>query len=209
MLRHKDGGAAIGEEARIRRLVIVHGVGKGHEDARHARRGELGDRHSAGTADDQISLGIAPRHVVDEPQELAVYASAGVLLAQCRKMLFARLVHHGRPLFEKRKRTRHRFVQRLGGAGASAATAPAPAVRAAAPGLAPGRATRSATAGRASSWPARAATHRAADALECLLHLLEAQVFVIQRLEFLESFLQRAALFSQEVGHARPSISKG
>ena len=65
------------EEARVGGLVVVHRVRERHQDARHAAGGELGDGHRAGAADDEVGLGVAARHVVDEGDQLALHAGAG------------------------------------------------------------------------------------------------------------------------------------
>ena len=47
-------------------LVVVGGVGIGHEDRRQAERGQLGDRGGAGTADDYVGRSVGEVHARDE-----------------------------------------------------------------------------------------------------------------------------------------------
>ena len=80
-LLDQDRRAALGQEARVRRLVVVDRVRERHQDARHAAGGELGDGDGAGAADHQVGLGVAARHVVDERDQLALHAGVAVVLA--------------------------------------------------------------------------------------------------------------------------------
>ena len=96
VLREQDRRTVVREKTRVGCLVIVHRVGKGHQDARHAAGAELRDRDGACATDDQIRFGIPPRHIVDERQQLAVHACGLVILRQRVKMLLARLMHQRR-----------------------------------------------------------------------------------------------------------------
>ncbi len=110
-LRQQDRSAALGEELRVRRLVVVHGVRERHQHARDAARRELRHGHRAGAADHQIGRGVTPCHVVDECHQLALDARRGVAGAQRIEMLLARLVHHPRAL--RLGQQRERLGQRI------------------------------------------------------------------------------------------------
>ena len=69
-LRNQHRRARFGEKARVVRLVVVDRRGKRHQNARHAGGRQLRDGERAGAADDQIGLGVARGHVVDERQSV-------------------------------------------------------------------------------------------------------------------------------------------
>jgi len=65
-LRKDHCRTGVGKVARIRGLVIVDRVWKGHEHARHAGGRELGHCKRSRSADDHIGIAIRRGHVVDE-----------------------------------------------------------------------------------------------------------------------------------------------
>ena len=93
--------------------MIIDGVRKGNQDARHAARREFGDGHGAGAADHEIGLGVASRHVIDEGDELALHVGGPIARAQVVQVFLTRLVNDQRSLTEQRERARHGLVQRL------------------------------------------------------------------------------------------------
>ena len=65
-LWNQQRGAGLREQFGIAQLMIVSRAGKRHEQSALARRRNFGNRGCAGAADDQIGIGKALRHVVDE-----------------------------------------------------------------------------------------------------------------------------------------------
>ena len=62
----QDGGAGLDQRARIGGLVVAGGGGEGDQDRRAADHAEVGDGRRAGAADDELRLGDAVGHVVEE-----------------------------------------------------------------------------------------------------------------------------------------------
>jgi len=65
-LRSKDRCSGIGEKMRVDRLVVVHRVRKGNQDARDTCDRDLSDRGRSGAAHDEVRLGIGRSHVLDK-----------------------------------------------------------------------------------------------------------------------------------------------
>ncbi len=63
---NQQRGICLCEQFGVAQLMIVGRTGKRHEQRALARRRNLGNRGRAGAADDQIGIGKALRHVVDE-----------------------------------------------------------------------------------------------------------------------------------------------
>ena len=71
---HHRRGARVDQEPRVRALLVGDRAGQRHDDRADADRGELGDRHRAAAADDEVGLRVARGHVVDERDAFGVDA---------------------------------------------------------------------------------------------------------------------------------------
>jgi len=115
-LLDEDRRPAIGEVARIGRLVVVDRERERHQDRRHPDGGELGDRDRAGAADRDVGLRVRLRHVLDERHQLRGDAGDGVARTQRVEVLRPGLVNDARALAggQQRDRLRDALVQRRG-----------------------------------------------------------------------------------------------
>ena len=73
-LRNLQRRAGVDEKLRVGALLVGDRAGQRHDDRADADRGELGDGDRAAAADDEVGLGVARGHVVDEGDALGVDA---------------------------------------------------------------------------------------------------------------------------------------
>ncbi len=78
----------------VGRLVIVGGVGKGHQDRGHAGHGELAHGGRPGATQGQVAPCVRGGHVLDEGRHLRLDPSAGVVVPHGLLVVDAGLVPH-------------------------------------------------------------------------------------------------------------------
>ena len=91
-LRHHEGRADCGENPRVRRLVLVEGAGQRHQDRGSPDHREFRDRRCARPGDDEMGVGHAARHVLEEGLHLHADGEARIVRADAQQILLSSLL---------------------------------------------------------------------------------------------------------------------
>ena len=113
-IRDEHRGSFAYQVLRVESLVVVDRRGKRHQHRGHAHGRELGYRERAGTADDQVGVGVGARHVFDERRDFRRHARFGIRGACRIDAAFAGLVAHVQRESGVLDRERHHGVEARG-----------------------------------------------------------------------------------------------
>ena len=97
-LRYQPTGVLLAQKLGIDCLVVIHCMGEGHQQSRHADCSQL--THGAGTcaANHQIGVGKGAGGVVNEGHQAGFNAGSVIVVLQCLQMLGTPLMQHQRTL---------------------------------------------------------------------------------------------------------------
>ena len=96
--------------------MIIYGIWERHQNARHARRADLGNGERAGPADHKIAFGIPCRHIFDECNQLAFHACFCIILLERFQVSGSSLMGNSRSRlpWNRLQCLWHDSIQRLG-----------------------------------------------------------------------------------------------